>query len=287
VRIKYLSAAVSYFFLCIGMVLVFVPIGIVYLNSLRTEDEIWQSPLGLPSALHWENYWIALTGTGTSTAFGQAYGTAIGRYVVNSFIMTVPALVFRILLSALAAYAFAYMRFRFKQPLFYAIMIALMIPEQSIILPLYQLFVKTGIFDTYLASILPHIALDTPLVFLVLRGFYKEVSSELLDSARVDGASNFRIFWKLVTPMIMPAVTAMTAMNFLWIWNSFFLNIILIQTDAIQPVTVGLLLFRSRYKVDIPLMSAGVAIAALPPILLYILLQKYFVQGMFAGAIKG
>ncbi len=213
------------------------------------------------------------------------------RWTVNSLIVASTATVLSLLLSSLAGYALARMRFCGRDPLFFTIVSMLFVPMQITVVPLFLLFSGVNLVDNYLALILPIGASVTP-VFL-MRQFFLNIPGELEDAARVDGASDWRIWASIVMPLARPALTASAIIVFLTTWNSFFWPLIVTQTDASRTLPVGLAQFMSlRPGMSMSAQTygksmAGAVLASIPPILVFFVLQRHFIEGISKTGLKG
>jgi ABC-type glycerol-3-phosphate transport system permease component len=216
---------------------------------------------------------------------------AILRWGVNSLIVATAATLLALLLSSLSGYALARMEFRGRNSIFLIIISMLFIPMQITVVPLFLLFSGVNLVDNYLALILPIGANVTP-VFL-MRQFFLNIPGELEDAARVDGASDWRIWASIVMPLARPALTAVAIIVFLSTWNSFFWPLIVTQTDASRTLPVGLAQFMSlRPGMSMSAQAygksmAGAVLASIPPILVFFMLQRYFIEGISKTGLKG
>jgi raffinose/stachyose/melibiose transport system permease protein len=252
-----------------------VPIFWVVANSLKTTREIALNPLGPPTSFRWENYVEAWT-------VGR-----FGKYFANSVIVSLPIVFGTVALSCLAGYGFA----RFKLPggklIFYLFLLGLTVPFQSIMIPLFYLLRDIGFLGTYWAMIMPSIALGLPFGIFFMRAFFLRLPDELADAARIDGASEFGVFWSVMLPLSLPAIAAQVVFQFAGAWNSFMVPLIYVQKEELRPLVLGLMFFKSRYSQNIPLTMAGAMIVMLPIVVIYLIFQRKFIQGMTAGALKG
>jgi ABC-type glycerol-3-phosphate transport system permease component len=252
-----------------------VPLFWVVSSSLKLTSEIAANPLGPPVALRFENYAEAWT-TGR-----------FGKYVGNSIIYSVPIVLGSLFLSCLAGYGFA----RFRMPggslLFYLLLLGLMVPFQSIMIPMFYMLRDLGFLGTYWAMIVPSIALGMPFGIFFMRAFFLRLPQELAEAAEIDGAGEWGVFWRVMLPLSLPGITSLGVFTFMGAWNSFLLPLIYVQKEELRPLIIGLMFFRSRYTQNIPLTMAGAVIAMLPIVIVYIIFQRKFIQGMTAGAVKG
>jgi ABC-type glycerol-3-phosphate transport system permease component len=250
------------------------PILVMWITALRPKAEAMQDPFGLPSSLYLDN---------VATAWTQGRFAA---YFLNSVIITAPAVVGVTVLSALAGYGIARFRFPGRGPIFVAILLGLTIPFQSVMIPLYYQLLAMGLLGTYWSVILPSIAFGLPFGILLMASFFEDLPSELSDAARVDGCGELRIFWSIMLPLARPAVSTLVVFQFMRTWNEFLMPLLYLQDEALRPIPLGLMFFQGAYTRDIGLIAAGVSLATIPVILVYLLFQRQFVRGLTAGAVK-
>ena len=266
---------IQYVVLIFFALICLVPLLWVLANSLKTTREIALNPLGPPMTFNWQNYVEAWT-------VGR-----FGKYFANSVIVTIPIVVGTVVLSCLAGYGFA----RFKLPggklVFYLFLLGLTVPFQSIMIPLFYLLRDVGFLGTYWAMIVPNIVLGLPFGIFFMRAFFLRLPEELADAAKIDGASEFGVFWSIMLPLSLPAIAAQVVFQFAGAWNSFLVPLIYVQKEELRPLVLGLMFFKSRYTQNIPLTMAGAVIVMLPIVVIYLIFQRKFIQGMTAGALKG
>lgn len=272
---RLLFPGAQYLILSIVAALTLAPLVLMWASTFKSRAEVAVNPLALPSSLNLSNLVEAWT-TGRYSA-----------YWLNSVIITLPTLVGVVALSTLAGYGFARLRLPGKRLWFYLILLGLMVPFQSYMIPLYFDLQGYGLLNTHLAVILPSIALGVPFGVFFMQAFFRSLPRELSDSARVDGCTEFQVFWHIILPLTAPGVSSLTIFQSLWTWNSFLMPLIYLNDDAHRTLPMGLMFFQSRYTSDYALISAGVLITSFPIIVVYLLLQRRFVRGLAAGALKG
>lgn len=252
-----------------------LPIFAAVLTSFRTMDDI---------AIH--GFW-SIPQQFTLDKFVDAWTAArIRVYLLNSFIITIPSLLGTIFLSSLSAYALARFKFRGNLLIYFIYVGGTMLPFQILLLPVFRLTNRLGLYDTYGALILIHTAFQLGFCTFVLRNFMRTVPGEILDAARVDGCSEFRIYYQIMLPLSLPSLAALATLEFTWIFNDFLWALILLQSDSLRPVTAGLATLQGQYVTDWPLITAGALLATLPTILVFVFLQRYFIQGLTLGSGK-
>ncbi len=210
------------------------------------------------------------------------------RGLLNSFIVAATVTVVSAVLSTLAGYAFGTMRFRGADALFYLLLIGLIFPYEATVIPLYYVFKDVGLTDSLWALILPQIGLSVPFGTFWMRAFFRSSPAALVEASRLDGASSFVTLWRVLLPQAWPAITTMLVLVFMWTWNEFLLALVMIQSDDLRTAPLGLALFAgaNRGHLDATLVAAAAVLVALPIVIVYIFLQRSFIRGMFAGAVK-
>lgn len=211
----------------------------------------------------------------------------MSRGVVNSLIVAVPSSFLPLLVGALAAYAFSRFSFPLRDLLFLLIVLLMAIPPQTIGIPLFLLMNQLGLIDTFIGIILFHSANALPWIILFLRNYLETVPRELEDAARVDGASDIMVFFRIVLPVMKPALFAVLALQFSWVWSDFFYALILIYSPDKLLASQRIPLMKGEYHVPWGTLCAASIIMCSVPVILYAFLQKYFVRGIVGGTIRG
>ncbi len=262
-----------------GLLLLFAavslyPIVVMWITALRPARDVQQDPFDLPDPPTWEN----LANAWVRGRFGD--------YLLNSVIITVPTVIGVVALSALAGYGIARFRFPGRALAFGAILLGLTIPFQSVMIPLYYQLLGMGLLGTYWAVILPGIAFGLPFGVFLMAAFFEDLPKELHEAGRVDGCSELRIFWSVMLPLAKPAVSTLVVFQFMRSWNEFLMPLLYLQDESKRPIPLGLMFFQGTYTRDIGLIAAGVTLATIPVIVVYLLFQRQFVRGLTAGAVK-
>jgi raffinose/stachyose/melibiose transport system permease protein len=200
--------------------------------------------------------------------------------------VAIPTVILIILLALLAAYAFAKMDFFAKNALFVFFLVGLTIPMSVLIIPLFYEMRALNLLNTSWALIFPQVAKQLPFAILLLYSFIRDLPRDILDAGLIDGCNRRTLLRHIVLPMSAPAMVTLIVFTFMWSWNNFLLPIILIHEDASRTLPVGLNAFRGRFVNDIPLMMAGATITYLPVLIVYLVFQRQFIQGISAGALK-
>jgi multiple sugar transport system permease protein/raffinose/stachyose/melibiose transport system permease protein len=245
--------------------------------SLRTTEEIFRSHYGLPVPPHWEKFAIAW----------QQFGYA--TYFRNSAVVAVSSVLLVTAVGALAAFGFARRRYQFpgREPLFLLIFLSLMFPPQIMLLSLFQILVQYGLFNSLPGLVLVYVATELPLTIYLLRAFFAQIPGELEEAARLDGCSDWGMFWRVMFPMALPAVATTVILNFIYFWNEFLYAVVFITQQRIRTLPLAIQFLVSDQYFDVGMLATGLMIATLPVLALYVFLSEWFVRGMTAGAIKG
>ncbi|WP_164234731.1 carbohydrate ABC transporter permease [Microbacterium hydrocarbonoxydans] len=260
--------------LALGGVLMVVPLIWVALSSLKRPDEILRLPVKwLPDDFfNFDNY-VAL--------FAQH---DFGRYIMNSFIVTGIGIVTSLLIALLAAYAFAYYDFKYKEAVFLLVLALFMVPQEALVIPLFLMVSEAGLTNTYLGLAFPD--LFTVLGVYLLRQFMEGIPYSYVEAARMDGASELRILFRVITPMVSPAIVVFIIIKFMFTWNTFLWPMLVAQDETMYTVTVGLVNFAGSEFNQWNLINAATMISMLPMIILFIALQKYLVRGVALSGMK-
>ena len=227
------------------------------------------------------NYKAALTAGGTALTLGESF--------LNSLAITIPATLIPIALASMAAYAFAWIDFRFKNFLFIAIFALQIVPLQITLIPLLEIFVHMHITGTFWTLWLAHSTFALPLAIYLLHNFMREVPAGLIEAARVDGAGHVSIFFRVMLPLLTPALAAFGIFQFLWVWNDLFVGLVMSGGNPdISPITVKInLLVGSTSGAGGEVIPAAAFVSIVIPLVVFIALQRYFVRGLLAGSVKG
>jgi alpha-glucoside transport system permease protein len=213
--------------------------------------------------------------------------TGMGHAWVNSVIITVPATILPLTLGALAAFGFAWVPFPFRDTLFLIIVALMIVPIQTSLVPLLKLFAEWGhLNNSYYGIWLAHTAFGLPLAVFLLRNFFITLPKDLIEAARIDGASNFAIFRRIVVPLSVPALASFGIFQFLWVWNDLLMALIFVSDPSKQPMTVRIPYLLSTYGQEYNLLAAAAFLLMIVPLIVFFALQRYFVQGLLAGSVK-
>jgi len=233
------------------------------------------------------NYWGVPSSFELFTNYGRVFFESdMPRYLWNSVLITVPTVIGAVALSCMTGFALGIYRFRGNLLIFFMFIAGNFVPFQILMVPVRDLTVGMGLYDTKLGLVLFHIAFQTGFCTLFMRNFIRALPYELIEAARVEGVAEWRIFWFVVLPLMRPATAALSVLIFTFIWNDYFWAIVLTQGPDAQPVTAGITSFNSQFVAQYHLMSAGSIVAAIPPVAIFFLMQKHFIAGLTLGAVK-
>lgn len=258
-----------------------VPTVSLLFTSVRSiqdiNSSIWWTILIKPHQFTLENYHGVLQAAG-SIGMGQAF--------LNSVFITIPATIFPIVIGAWAAYAFAWLRFPLRNTIFLVMVALQVIPLQMLLIPLLRLFTQWGINGTYPALWIAHTAFGLPLAIYIMRNFMSGIPYDLLESARIDGAGEVRIFWSIILPLATPAIAAMAIFQFMWVWNDLLLALVF-SGPTTAPMTVIVRTLVGEFGGGWQFMTSAAFISMALPLVIFFSLQRYFVAGLTAGSVKG
>ena len=215
------------------------------------------------------------------------FENGMGNAFLNSFAVALPATIIPIMIAAFAAYAFTFMEFRGRDALFILVVGLLVVPNQVALVPLLRLYGDVGLNGTFAAVWLAHAGFGMPLAVYLLRNYMAGLPKAVVESAKVDGASHFTIFWRLVVPMSVPALAAFAIFQFLWTWNDLLVALLFIGSGPNEVVTVNLASLLGTQGQSWQLLTAGAFVAMAVPLLVFVSLQRYFIRGLTAGSVKG
>ncbi len=264
-----------YFVLILFLLVAVIPFTIVAIAAFKSRAEITQGVFTLPEVWQWTNF----TKAWTQARFDQ--------YFRSSVIVVVGVIGISTVLSVLSGYAFGRMHFPWSRVLFLVFLLGLMVPQEAFIIPLYYNLRKIGLLNTYWALILPQVGMSVCFGTFWMRGFFSAVPQDLVDAARVDGCTSWSALWRVLVPIARPAILTMIVLFFVWTWNDFLLALVLVSSEELRTLPLGLAFFQGRYSRDVPLTMAGATIVALPTILIYFIFQRQFIRGITGGASKG
>jgi multiple sugar transport system permease protein len=260
----------------IALILWLLPLIAVAVFSIKPASDFTQG-----------NYWGMPGSFELFNNYGQVFfNSDMPRYMLNSVLITVPTVIGAVALSAMAGFALGVYKFRSNIWVFFMFVAGNFVPFQILMVPVRDLTLDLGLYNTKTGLVLFHIAFQTGFCTLFMRNFIRALPFPLIEAARVEGVAEWRIFWFVVLPLMKPALAALAVLIFTFIWNDYFWAIVLTQGPDAQPVTAGITSFNAQYRAAYHLMSAGSIVAALPPVLMFFLMQKHFIAGLTLGAVK-
>jgi ABC-type glycerol-3-phosphate transport system permease component len=268
-------ALLVYALLIIGSIVMLMPLYMMLATSFKTTLEFYADPFGLPKSLSLVNYadvWFQ----------GQ-----MNMFFKNSVIISSCTVALTVVCSTLAGYALAKMRIPGATVIFYGLLAALMVPTEIILLPLFVEFRDLQLLNTYPSLIIPYASLGMAFSTYLLRGFFKTLPAELAEAARIDGAGELATFLRVMLPLALPGVATVAIFAFMGSWSEFFLATLFVSNPDLRPVTAGLFGFSGTYQTNWGALSAGYAIVIAPIVIMFLLLQRFFIRGLTMGALKG
>ncbi|WP_211745206.1 carbohydrate ABC transporter permease [Paenibacillus sp. Marseille-Q4541] len=272
-----LKKSIPHIFLLGYLLVILFPFLFVIFSSVKKDNnEIALNPFGIPKEFVFNNYveaWV---------------NAKIGTYFINSMYISILASIVSILLGAMFAFAVTRMKHgKWNVAFFSLILVGMLIPNNSLMLPIYLLVRKMNILDTHLALIIPYIANALPFTIIILAAFMRSLPSEIEEAAVMDGLRAPGIFAKIVLPLTIPAIVTVFIVNFLGNWNEFLLANYFLSTDSLRTLPVGMVQFRDQYQMNYAQMSAGIVYSVVPVIIIYAILQEQIIEGVTAGSVKG
>lgn len=252
------------------------PLALTIMSAVKTDAEVLAGPLALPQHP-------------SVDAFVKAWNLlGFGGLLLNSFVLSFFGSALAVILAAPPAFALSRFRIRGGEIIFIVLLTGMMVPQQTVVIPLYDLLRRMDLLDSTWGLVLVHGVYGMPFIMLILRGFMVGIPEDLISAARVDGCSDFGVFRRVMLPLVVPAIAVAGTLNFINIWKEFFFALIFLNSQGKLPVTVGLLqVTQSQYFSSWNLPAAALLMAQLPTVLLYIVAYRWITQGIYAGAVKG
>lgn len=271
--LKTLQQSFFYFVLSLGALIMIVPFVWMVSTSLKTKGATMVFPPQiLPETISWENY------------MRVAETFPIGKFLLNSALVSVVSTVGQLILASMAAYAFARLEFKGRDKLFFLYLATLMVPTQVTMTPQFILMKYLGWLNTYQGLIVP--GLFSAFGTFLLRQFFLTIPKSLEEAAFMDGASHFRVYWQVILPLAKPALATLAVFAFMQSWNNFLWPLIVISDKGMMTLPLGLSMLQGRWETDWNLMMAGVVISVIPILAVYLFAQKYFIQGITLSGLK-
>jgi len=270
------KAAVFFVLLTTLLIIYSLPSVGVILTSLKSNAEIGREGIwNLPDTVSLQNYrdaWVD----------GHA-----GKYLANSLKVTIPAAAISILFGVLTGYTLAKLPFRGSDTLFIFLVAGLFIPPQVVMIPLFRMFNRAGLYDTLWSMIIVHIGFGIPICTLVMKNFFATIPTAIREAAIIDGANELLVLVRVMLPLSLPSLAVLATLQFTWIWNDFLWPVIFTRSDDVRTVMFGLASLRGQYSVAYGTQSAMAIFASIPTLVIFVFFQKYFIRGLTLGSVKG
>lgn len=250
------------------------PIFLMIVSSFKENAEIFTNPLSLPTSFNLDNYievWEVVN---------------FSNYIVNSIIVSSASVFIVLFVSSLAGYYLSRYRFKWNPYLLAFFMIGLMLPMKLAVIPLYMTMLKLGLVDTLFALIFIYVAGGIPFAVFLFYGFFRTVPRALEDSARLDGCNDFQVYYRIVLPIMKPAISIVGIVNLINVWNDFFYPLIFIRTDSLSTIPLGMLTLFGEYDTQWNLLFAGLTLSSLPMIIAFLFASRQFMDSLTEGAVK-
>lgn len=257
------------------LVFALAPLVLAWFTAFKTGQQLVFNPFGPPIPPYFGNLTEAWV---------------VGRfniYFMNSLIISISDVILMLVIASMAGYAFGRMKFPGQRVLLFLFLAGLTITVTAIIIPLYLIMRDFRLLNTYGSVIAADVALAAPFFIFMMRAFFKDLPNELDDAARIDGCSEFGVFWHVMLPLAKPGLLTVALLEFLWSWNDLLLRLVFLTNDNLRTLTVGMLFYQGRFSIDYGLMAAGVLIISIPVIIMFLVFQNSFVHGLTGGALKG
>ena len=277
---KFLPRFLQYFILGIATLVIFVPIVILIFGSLKTTGQMYSEPYSVPFPPQWGNIITIVT------------SISFWTMMKNSLVVLVGTTTLTVLLSALVSFVLARLQFRGKNFVFNLFTIGLMFPINVAILPVYFVLRQLDTFgfhmiDSLTGVILVQAAFQLSGNIMILRGFFTAIPTELQDAAYIDGCTNFDFFWRIMLPLVKPALSAVASLVMIASWNDLLVPLVVLNSNKLWTLPLGTMQFQGQYGQDLALISAFVAISAIPTVIFYFFAERQIVSGLTAGSVKG
>lgn len=268
------KVAVNVILMIFSITCIFPPIWLFY-SSMKTNSEFYSNPIALPSSFNMDGYLNVLQ------------KSDMLKWMGNTVRNTVLSLLLILLIGFVVGYFVARFKFRGRNFLYSYFLLGMLIPIHALMVPMYVLFTKTGLGDSWFTLIFPYTAFGIPIAVFLVESYVRNVPKELEEAAAIDGSSFSRTLFSIILPVCKPILVTIGIIQFFSLWNEFTFSLILISDENLKTVSVGLTIFKGQYGTDYPQMMAAMFLAILPAILLYFAFSKQIIKGMVAGAVKG
>jgi multiple sugar transport system permease protein/raffinose/stachyose/melibiose transport system permease protein len=262
-----LTTAVLYGFLTLWSLFVMIPVALMVLAAFKTKREIFLDPLGLPATLELDS-------------FARAWNTGMDVFMLNSALVTCVSVVVIVLCSGMAAFALARSERTVMKVIYLLIVAGFAVPVQAVLVPLFQMVSAAGFLNSHLAIILPYAAYGIPFTTILFYAFFLDFPKELEEAARLDGCGQFATFFRIIVPLSGPAIASAAIFQMVFLWNEFVLALLMLTKPSLKTLPVGILQLRGEWTSDWPAIMAGLSIAVLPVLAIFIAAQRYFVRSL-------
>ena len=242
--------------------------------SLRTTSEIAANPYALPSPMHWDKF---------ASAWSESH---YDTYFFNSVTVVLSAVAILTVIGGMAAHCFARYRFRMRGVIYFVLFSTIIFPPQVTVIGLFQIMVEYGLYNSRVGLTLVYVSIQLPITIYILESFFARIPNDLFDAARMDGYSEWSIYWRIALPVALPAISTTVILNTILLWNEFLYAVVLITDDAKRTLPLGVLRFMGDQLEDVGMIATGLMIAIVPVILIYVFFSERLIQGMTAGAVK-
>lgn len=243
-------------------------------TALRPQADYISNPAGLPSSLTFENI---------EGAFQTAH---IGEYAVNSLLVVIPAVILVVTLATLAAYALVHFEFPLRKTALVVVVAIMALPPTVLLIPIFKVVLDAGLLNQRLGLILVYAALMLPFSIYLLASFMRSIPKELLNAAQIDGAGALRTLWSVVIPLVKPALLTLVTLNFLFLWNELLFSLVILQSEENRTIMVGIAQAQGQFQKNLGVVSAGLLLSMVPPLLIFAFFQRSLARGLTAGAVK-
>lgn len=268
--------AVTYIALILASLISMFPVLWAITTALKTDGEVNSFPPTLfPGKLNLGNFSAVI------------FQSDFPKYLLNSVVVTVICILVATLIAAHAAYALTNFRIRYKKQMMFIILMTSMVPPVAMLVPLYMLSVKLGLYDTRFLLILIYTAWRVPVLAWILRGFFEKLPKELMEAGIIDGCSQAMVFYRIILPISKPGIVSAALLSAVYVWNDFLVSSTFTTKNELRMLSIGLYNYISQYGIQWGKLMAAVTISIVPIVILFVLLQRHFVEGMAAGAVKG
>lgn len=269
-----ISTFIIILFLIVISISTIYPLLFMLINSLRNKIDYLKNPFGLPDKFQIHNYILLF----------RQYNVLSS--IFNSFFTTIISIVFTGFISSLASFPLAKLNFKGKETSFMFITSFMMVPVAVLMIPMYIMFSDMNMINNYLSVIIFWFVIDLPYGIYMMTANFRSIPTETIESAKVDGANLFKVYYRIILPMAKPVIVTMVIIYFMWNWNDLLMPMILMQSEKMTTLTVAVATIVGKYFSNLPLLLAGLFINSIPTIIVYLVFQKYIIKGVTSGAIK-